>query len=76
VRIVRTPAGAVELDAGGRAPGRGAYMCTDEACWTTAVRRGALATQLRVTIPEAIIDELGHEMATVREQRLAPAMSD
>ena len=73
---MRTPAGVIELDAGGRVPGRGAYMCTDEACWTAAVKRGALATQLRVAVPRATIEELGDQMAVAREQRLAPAMSN
>ncbi|MCY4112615.1 MAG: YlxR family protein [Chloroflexi bacterium] len=76
VRIVRTPAGAVELDSGGRAPGRGAYICRDEACWPSAIKRGALAAQLRVTIPNSTIEELGHELDAARERRLQPTMSD
>jgi len=76
VRIVRTPAGAIELDSSGRAPGRGAYICRDAACWPAAIKRGALAAQLRVAIPNSTIEELGHEMEAAREQRLEPAMSD
>ena len=43
IRIVRTPTGEIRLDPSGRAAGRGAYICTDEACWPTAKGRGALA---------------------------------
>ncbi|RLT39480.1 MAG: YlxR family protein, partial [Chloroflexi bacterium] len=31
-RIVRTSAG-VELDPGGKKPGRGAYLCAEPSCW-------------------------------------------
>ncbi|MDR3848973.1 YlxR family protein, partial [Eggerthella sp.] len=31
-RVVRTPAGSVAFDGTGRAPGRGAYVCS-EACF-------------------------------------------
>ena len=30
LRIVRDPSGAVSFDATGRAPGRGAYVCSEE----------------------------------------------
>lgn len=31
-RVVREPSGAVALDPGGRAAGRGTYVCDDPAC--------------------------------------------
>ncbi|MCY3783426.1 MAG: YlxR family protein [Chloroflexi bacterium] len=76
VRIVRTPTGAIELDATGRAPGRGAYICRDETCWPAAIKRGALAAQLRVSIPDSTIEALGHQIEATHERRLQPAMSD
>ena len=39
------------LDPGGRAPGRGAYLCRDAACWDTAVRKRALEHALGTRIP-------------------------
>ncbi|MEW6225965.1 MAG: YlxR family protein [Chloroflexota bacterium] len=51
VRVVRTPAGTVVLDLGGRAPGRGAYLCRDAACWDTAVRKRALEHALGTQVP-------------------------
>jgi uncharacterized protein len=60
VRIVRAPGGAVALDATGRAPGRGAYLCRDAACWTTAARRRALERALGVSIPDHVANTLIH----------------
>ena len=37
VRIVRTPDGELKIDETGRLAGRGAYLCRDAACWTTAL---------------------------------------
>ena len=44
VRLVRTPDGAVMLDARGKLPGRGAYVCPEPQCLEQARRRlgGAL----------------------------------
>ena len=33
VRLVRTPAGNVEIDKTGKKEGRGAYICTNPMCW-------------------------------------------
>ena len=46
VRLVRTPAGEVLVDTTGKLAGRGAYLCLDDACWTLAERRRALARAL------------------------------
>ncbi|HEY8476011.1 MAG TPA: YlxR family protein [Chloroflexota bacterium] len=42
VRLVRTPAGTVEVDLTGKRSGRGAYLCREEACWTVALKRPAI----------------------------------
>ena len=55
VRVVRTPAGEVEVDPTGRSPGRGAYLHRDPACWTEGLKKGRLARSLHVTtIPETV----------------------
>lgn len=46
--MVRTSAGTVEIDATGKANGRGAYVCKQSACWQHIVERGVLASALRV----------------------------
>jgi hypothetical protein len=54
VRIVRRPDGSVTLDAGGREPGRGAYLFRDAGCFDLAGRRKALAHALGTTVPTEI----------------------
>ena len=58
VRVVRTPAGDVEIDPTGRVPGRGAYVCASGECAAEAVRRRSLERALGVPVPEAIRDRL------------------
>ena len=45
VRIASSPQGQVAVDATGKAPGRGAYVCGAQ-CWDTALGRGRLARSL------------------------------
>jgi uncharacterized protein len=53
VRVVRTPAGRVEIDPTGKRNGRGAYVHDSRACWEPALR-GKLAHALKV---ERIADD-------------------
>src|SRR6478735_736881 len=50
IRIVRTPAGHVELDATGKKSGRGAYLCAKRSCWEPALRKGRLEHELETTL--------------------------
>jgi predicted RNA-binding protein YlxR (DUF448 family) len=58
LRVVRTPGGAIVLDASGRAPGRGAYVCASDACQDAAMAKGALRRALAVPIPAGLFDPL------------------
>ena len=74
IRIVRRPDGRVVLDLtgsailgrgsagrahGGRAPGRGAYVCLDEACVERAVRTSGFKRTLRVDyLPDGLREEI------------------
>ena len=60
VRIVRGPDGAPTLDPIGGAPGRGAYLCPDDACRTRAERRGLLRRALRIPAAGASLMEVAH----------------
>jgi predicted RNA-binding protein YlxR (DUF448 family) len=51
MRVVRTPAGAVEIDSSGRAAGRGAYVCRAAECIDLAITKGALSRALRTPPP-------------------------
>jgi uncharacterized protein len=51
VRIVRSPDGSVALDLTGRAHGRGAYLCADGSCWSTALKKGSIQRALSAPLP-------------------------
>ena len=50
IRVVRTPAGHVEIDAGGKKSGRGAYVCARRSCWEPALRKGRIEHELETTL--------------------------
>lgn len=54
LRVVRSPAGEVTVDVGGRSPGRGAYLHRDPGCVGLARRRRVLDRALRCPIPESV----------------------
>jgi predicted RNA-binding protein YlxR (DUF448 family) len=58
LRVVRTPDGTVRADPTGRLSGRGAYVCRDRACITTAIERGVLSRALETPVPAGLADEL------------------
>ena len=59
VRVVRDSQGRVALDAGGRAPGRGAYLHRDPVCLEIARKKKALDRALRATVGPELWTELG-----------------
>ena len=65
IRVVRTPDGALLLDAREKAPGRGAYLCRKAECLRKAKKSRALERALKITISETAYDEL--EAALDRE---------
>lgn len=62
LRIVRDPSGAVAFDATGRAPGRGAYVCTEE-CFAAACKRKKLDRALRTTLEGDACERIAAEVA-------------
>ena len=50
VRIVRSPSGSVEVDATGRLPGRGAYLCHKRECWDIALKKNRLDHRLKSSV--------------------------
>ena len=67
VRVVRSPEGEISLDTRGKAPGRGAYVCHDNACLKKARKSTALERSLETAIPEEIYDRLEQEMEAVED---------
>lgn len=50
VRIVRTPAGTVQVDLTGKVAGRGAYLCKAQPCWNVPGFAQRLNTALKTTL--------------------------
>ena len=69
VRVVRTPEGAVILDATGRANGRGAYLCKKSACLEKAIKSRALERTLEAKIESDTYDTLRGQFAQYHEQQ-------
>jgi uncharacterized protein len=51
IRVVRTPDRSVVIDATGRMPGRGAYLCADGSCWTVALKKSSIERALGTPLP-------------------------
>lgn len=62
IRVVRGTDGTVSLDFGGKAPGRGAYLCPDPECLKKAMKSKALSRSLETEIPQTVYDALLKEM--------------
>ena len=62
VRVVRSPEGEVSIDARGKKPGRGAYVCRSADCLKKALRSNALGRSLEVTIPDGVKQTLLAEL--------------
>jgi predicted RNA-binding protein YlxR (DUF448 family) len=67
VRVVRTPAGSVEIDLSGKANGRGAYLCNSIDCRDSALKRDSLSTPLRVKLSAESRAKLAEFAAGLKE---------
>lgn len=66
LRVVRSPEGEVALDAKGRLPGRGAYVCHDAECLKKALKSRALERALETKIPDGVMERLTSELEELR----------
>ena len=48
--------------AGGKIPGRGAYVCPSKECLRRAIKSGALARGFETTIPPEVLQQLEQQM--------------
>ena len=71
LRIVRTPAGGIEIDSSGRSDGRGAYVCRVAECIDNAIKKGALTRALDTPLPAdllaALVEGIAADMTTTIE---------
>ncbi len=63
-RVVRSPEGAVSIDAIGKAPGRGAYVCS-QPCLERAVKTRALERALGQKIDEGVLSGLKEALEAI-----------
>ena len=66
IRVVRGTDGTVHLDFGGKAPGRGAYLCPNPECLKKAMKANSLGRALEIEIPQSVYDALLREMEGAR----------
>ena len=62
IRVVRAPDGSVSMDPMGKKPGRGAYVCRQEACLMRAIRQKQLERQLEVQLTPEVSEALRQEL--------------
>ena len=65
IRVVRAPDGTVSLDASGRKPGRGVYLCRSVECMKRALKQRQIERQLEVTLSPEMQDTLRQLMETL-----------
>nr|MBN1229085.1 YlxR family protein [Anaerolineae bacterium] len=65
-RLVRQPDGRIQIDPGGKMPGRGAYICQNPDCWRTAAAGNVLERALGTVLTQeerAMIASRGTHLA-------------
>ena len=58
IRVVRSPEGVLSLDAVGKSPGRGAYLCPKADCLRKARKARAIERALEVSVPPSFYEAL------------------
>ena len=58
IRIVRDPQGIIKADETGRANGRGAYICLNEACLEKAVKKQGLNRAFKMQVSPDTVSEV------------------
>ena len=62
VRVVKSPEGNISIDAKGKAPGRGAYLCPTQDCLKKAMKSKALERAFDSAISPEVYDGLLERM--------------
>lgn len=62
IRVVRSPEGEISLDFKGKKPGRGAYVCPDEACLAKAKKSRSLERAFSAAVPAEVYSLLAEQM--------------
>jgi len=62
VRIVRDPAGQVDVDFTGKKSGRGVYICPNRPCLDAAIKGARIGTGLETDIPPEVVARLREKL--------------
>ena len=65
IRILKTEAEGIVLDATGRKNGRGAYICPRMECFQKAVKNKGLERSFKMPVPKEIYESLEKEMEQI-----------
>jgi len=66
-RIVRTPEGSVQVAAGGKMSGRGAYLCASPECLEKGLEGGRLQHSLKTSLNQEDRERLMESIKALRE---------
>ncbi len=69
IRVVRSPEGEITLDATGKKPGRGAYVCREGDCLARVLKQHQLERHLEAPMSEEVNEALLQELAALREDQ-------
>ena len=64
IRVVKNKNGDITPDKDGKMPGRGAYICPDEACLAAAHKARRLEKAFSCQIPDAVYAQLEEALQT------------
>lgn len=76
IRIVRTPAGEILLDPGGKMSGRGAYICKSAECLKKAQKAKRLEKALEAEVSPQIYGELAQSLEALEKSEQGAAGND
>ena len=68
LRVVRSPEGTVSIDATGRKPGRGAYVCFSAECLKKAIKQKQLERAFACSLGEETHESLMAQLQSLEEK--------
>ena len=69
VRIVRSPEGEYAVDATGKLPGRGAYICPKAECFEKAQKSRGLERSFKGKVPQEVYEQLAEQVASMEKSQ-------
>ncbi len=67
IRVLLSPDGGIMIDVTGKKNGRGAYICNSMECLQKARKNKGIERSLKVSIPEAVYNDLEKELSDIGE---------